>query len=114
MDSSGTTQTVLGTIMEDLSAGAPPAPGPLSPFGGGVDSTLIIARPEEGSTGDGVNGGRGFFNGISFASPPANVLRVRFKFGVVKTGRFLLLVTPQAKFGPTPLEEIRSAEKTGQ
>ncbi|HYJ86395.1 MAG TPA: hypothetical protein VEW46_10085 [Pyrinomonadaceae bacterium] len=114
MDSSGTMRTVLGTIMEDLSAGAPPAPGPLSPFGGGIDNTLITARPEEGSTGDGVNGGRGFFNGISFASPPANVFRVRFKFGVVKTGRFILLVTPQAKFGPTPLEGIRSEEKAGQ
>jgi uncharacterized repeat protein (TIGR01451 family) len=114
MDSGGINQTVLGTVMEDLSVGAPPAPGPLSPFGGGIDNTLIVARPEEGSTGDGVNGGRGFFNGISFASPPANVFRVRFKFGVVKTGRFILLITPQAKFGPTPLEGIRSEEKTGR
>lgn len=114
MDSTGIEQTVLGTVMEDLSVGAPPAPGPLSPFGGGIDNTLIVARPEPDSTGDGVNGGRGFFNGISFASPPANVFRVRFKFGVVKTGRFILLVTPQAKFGPTPLEGIRSEGKIGQ
>ena len=114
MDSTGIEQTVLGTVMEDLSVGAPPAPGPLSPLGGGIDNTLIVARPEPGSTGDGVNGGTGFFNGISFASPPANVFRVRFKFGVVKTGRFILLVTPQAKFGPTPLEGLRSEDKTGQ
>jgi uncharacterized repeat protein (TIGR01451 family) len=111
MDSSGIEQTVLGTVMEDLSVGAPPAPGPLSPFGGGVDNTLIIARDEEGAVGDGVTGGRGFFNAVGFSDPPANVMRIKLKFGVVKTGRFILLITPQAKFGPTPLEGIRSGEK---
>ncbi len=115
VDSGGTSQFVYGTVMDDLSVGEPAAPGPLSPLGGGVDNTVTLNPSANSATvGDGVTGGTGQYNSVSFSSAPANVLRLRIKFGVVKSGRFILLLTPQAKFGSAPLEGINSTEKTGR
>jgi hypothetical protein len=33
---------------------------------------------------------------------PGDVMFVKFKFGVVKSGRFLVLFTPEASSAPTP------------
>lgn len=114
VDSGGTQQFVFGTVLEDLSVGQPSAPGPLSPLGGGVDNT-VVPNPSSNtaSVGDGVTGGIGQYNTNAISSPPVNVIRLRIKFGVVKSGRFILLLTPQAKFGPTPLEDLRT-DKPGQ
>jgi hypothetical protein len=115
VDGGGIARTVFGTVMEDLSAGAPPAPGPLSPFGGGVDNTVIInGSSNSSSVGDGVTGGTGLFNVVAFSDPPANVIRIRLKFGVVKSGRFILLLTPMAKLGPTPLPGVTSGDQPSQ
>jgi hypothetical protein len=112
VDSGGTGRIVLGTVMEDLSVGAPPAPGPLSPFGGGVDNTVIInSSSNSASVGDGVTGGTGLFNVVASSEAPANVMRIRFKFGVVRSGRFILLITPMARLGPTPLPGLSSADQ---
>jgi hypothetical protein len=99
VDSSATAQTVHGTVMEDLSAALPPpAPGPLSPLGGGVDNTLIVNPSSAGiSVGNGVTGGLGNFGTTMGISGPTNVLRVKVKFGVVRNGRFILLIVPMAK-----------------
>jgi hypothetical protein len=104
VDSGGTAQMVNGTVMEDLSAALPPpAPGPLSPKGGGVDNTLIVNPSAAGnSVGDGVTGGTGNFSTTIGTSGPTNVLRVKVKFGVVSNGRFVLLLTPMAKTSATP------------
>jgi uncharacterized repeat protein (TIGR01451 family) len=101
VDSTSTPQTVLGTVMEDLSASATPTPpgaGPLSPSGGGVDSSVVL-NPSNAvvSTGDGVTGGSGVFSTAITTGAPGNVIRLKIKFGVVKSGRFILLITPQAK-----------------
>lgn len=114
-DSGGTSRFVFGTVMDDLSVAEPPASGPLSPLGGGVDNTVTLnPSADSASVGDGVTGGTGQYNSVSFAGAPANVLRLRIKFGVVRSGRFILLLTPQAKFGPTPLEDLRTGQKSGQ
>jgi hypothetical protein len=90
--------------MEDLSAAVPPRPpGPLSPLGGGIDNTLIVNPSGAGiSVGNGVTGGLGNFGTTIGASGPTNVLRVKVKFGVVRNGRFILLITPMAKTSLTP------------
>jgi len=115
VDSGGVARTVFGTVMEDLSVGAPPAPGPLSPYGGGVDNTLIVnPSSNNASVGDGVTGGTGLFNIVGFSSAPANVMRIKLKFGVVRGGRFILLLTPMAKLGPTPLPGVSSGDQPEQ
>lgn len=114
-DSGGTTRTVFGTVLEDLSMGAPPAPGPLSPLGGGIDNTLIVnPSGNNASVGDGVTGGTGLYNIVGFSSGPASIMRLKFKFGVVQGGRFIILITPMAKFGPTPLEGVNSGDQPSQ
>lgn len=105
--SDGTTFFVNGSSLEDIAI-APGGPGAnLSPLGGGGDNSYVInsALPTS-SVGDGVSGGPGSFavaqpNSGSTTSS-ARVLRVGFKFGVVKAGRFKLLLGREA-FGPTPV-----------
>ena len=104
--SDGTLFFVNGSSLEDVTAGAP-GPTPLSPLGGGGDNSYVInsALPTA-SVGDGVSGGPGSFavsqpNSGSTTSS-SRVLRVGFKFGVVKAGRFKLLLGREA-FGPTPV-----------
>ena len=104
--SDGTLFFVNGSSLEDIAV-APGGPGAnLSPLGGGGDNSYVInsALPTA-SVGDGVSGGPGSFavaqpNSGSTTSS-ARVLRVGFKFGVVKSGRFKLLLGREA-FGPTP------------
>ncbi|HYJ87202.1 MAG TPA: hypothetical protein VEW46_14165 [Pyrinomonadaceae bacterium] len=107
VDSGGTAWIVNGTVMEDLSAPssspAPPGTGPLSPFGGGIDNSIIIGHADNaGFIGDGVTGGVGSFGTTLATSGPTSVLRVRVKFGVVRSGRFIVLITPMAKISPSP------------
>jgi hypothetical protein len=87
--------------MEDLSASATPTPpgaGPLSPNGGGVDNSLVLNPSASiASTGDGVTGGSGVFSTTITTGAPGNVVRLKIKFGVVKSGRFIILITPMAK-----------------
>jgi len=98
-DCHGVDQTVNGTVMEDLSLamGPPilPGPGPLSPFGGGIDTSLIV-NPF-GSIGDGVTGGTGVFATVVGTTPASKVLFIKIRFGVVKSGRFKVLVIPEGK-----------------
>lgn len=104
--SDGTLFFVNGSSLEDIAV-APGGPGAnLSPLGGGGDNSYVInsALPTA-SVGDGVSGGPGSFavsqpNSGSTTSS-SRVLRVGFKFGVVKAGRFKLLLGREA-FGPTP------------
>ncbi len=103
VDSSNTAQTVFGTVIQDLSASAiptPPGTGPLSPFGGGVDSMLAV-NPSNlpASLGDGVTGGTGVINTTVAGG---STIRLKFKFGVVRGGRFILLVQPMTGPSPTP------------
>jgi hypothetical protein len=103
VDSSSTARFVNGTVMEDLSIGGAPGAGPLSPNGGGVDNTVIInPSSANASVGDGVNGGVGTFATVVGTTDPARVIRVQVKFGVVKNGRFILLLVPMAKASPAP------------
>lgn len=103
VDSGGTAQFVNGTVLEDLSVGAPLGQGPLSPNGGGIDNTLIInPSTSNGTVGDGVTGGVGNFATTIGTTDPAKVIRVKVKFGVVRRGRFILLIVPMAKSSPTP------------
>ncbi|MEK6283035.1 MAG: PKD domain-containing protein [Acidobacteriota bacterium] len=107
VDSGGTAWIVNGTVMEDLSmpslSPAPPGTGPLSPFGGGVDNSIIIGHADNaGFIGDGVTGGVGNFGTTLATSGPTSVLRVKVKFGVVRSGRFIVLITPMAKISPSP------------
>jgi hypothetical protein len=101
VDSTATPQTVMGTVMEDLSAApapTPPGTGPLSPTGGGVDSSVVLnPSTSVASTGDGVTGGSGVFSTTITAGAPGNVVRLKLKFGVAKSGRFIILITPMAK-----------------
>lgn len=100
VDSTGTAQSVKGTVLEDLSTvGAPiPAPGQLSPLGGGIDNSLVInPSTASASVGTGVNGGTGVFaTGVGSGTS----IRVKVKFGVVKTGRFVILVVPMGQTVP--------------
>jgi uncharacterized repeat protein (TIGR01451 family) len=102
VDSSDTAYAVHGTVMEDLNATATPTPPDtparlLSPFGGGVDNSFIVnPSSSSSSVGDGVTGGTGVF--ATFIGD-GDVIRIKIKFGVVKSGRFILLITPAAKTG---------------
>jgi uncharacterized repeat protein (TIGR01451 family) len=102
VDGSNTSYMVNGTVIEDLSATATPTPPDtppnfLSPFGGGVDNSVIInSSSSNSSVGDGATGGTGVFSTIVHDT---EVIRIRLKFGVVRSGRFILLVTPAAKTG---------------
>ncbi|MEK6281956.1 MAG: Ig-like domain repeat protein [Acidobacteriota bacterium] len=101
VDSTGTAQVVHGTVMEDLSVGGAPGSGPLSPLGGGLDSSLVVNPSGPGvSVGDGVTGGTGNFGTTMGTSGPTQELRIRIKFGVVRSGRFILLLSPMAKPSP--------------
>jgi hypothetical protein len=111
--SDGTTFFVNGSVLEDVGVGptglpTPVAnPTPLSPLGGGGDNSYVInSNLPTSAVGDGVSGGPGSFavtqpsSGSTTSS--SRVLRVAFKFGVVKAGRFKLLLGREA-FGPTPV-----------
>jgi len=108
VDSSGVARVVAGTVLEDTfvgAAGTPtPSTGSLQPFGGGSNSTFVVNTTTVGGTtlnvappgpapitliGDGVNGGTGSF---SFPIASASTFRIAFKFGVVRSGRFKLLL----------------------
>jgi uncharacterized repeat protein (TIGR01451 family) len=103
VDGGGTAQFVNGTVMEDLSVGAAPGAGPLSPKGGGIDSTFIInPSSNTASVGDGVTGGVGNFATVISTTDPTKVIRVKVKFGVVRSGRFILLLVSMAKNSPAP------------
>jgi hypothetical protein len=103
VDGGGTAQFVNGTVMEDLSVGAAPGAGPLSPKGGGIDSTFIInPSTNTASVGDGVTGGVGNFATAIGTTDPSKLLRVSVKFGVVRSGRFILLLVPMARNSPAP------------
>lgn len=106
VDSSNTTQAVLGSILEDTSVlgSGTPAVGRHQPFGGGSNSSWVAttASPAAGGAaaaivGDGVNGGTG-----SFAASAGTLRRIGFKFGVVKSGRFKLLIGPEVAGSGTP------------
>jgi hypothetical protein len=99
VDACGSIQTFNGTVLEDLS-GPGGAPGELSPFAGGIDSSLIVNpffRTSPSSVGTGVSGGQGVFATIVGKTPADKVLFVQIKFGVVSSGRFKLLITPEGK-----------------
>ncbi len=89
----GSPVTFLGTVLEDLSQ-ASPAQGALSPFGGGVDSSLIIIDAAQPTIGDGVTGGKGIF-GIGL--PIGGTVRVQFRFGIVRGGAYNILISPMVR-----------------
>jgi len=108
VDSSGTARVVAGTVLEDTFVGpagtATPATGSLQPLGGGSNSTWVVNTTTVGGTtlnvapaspaaitlvGDGVNGGTGSF---SYPIADKSVIRIAFKFGVVRSGRFKILL----------------------
>jgi len=106
VDSTGTARVVAGTVLEDtfVAPAAPPATGALQPFGGGSNSTFVVNTTTVGGTtlnvappgpapivliGDGVNGGTGSF---SYPIASGATFRIAFKFGVVRSGRFKLLL----------------------
>jgi uncharacterized repeat protein (TIGR01451 family)/fimbrial isopeptide formation D2 family protein len=101
MDCENTLQVINGTVLEDLSitgGAALAAPGPLSPLGGGIDTSLIVNPSFNASSiGDGVTGGSGVFATVVGTSPANKVLFIKFKFGVVRPGRFKLLIIPEGK-----------------
>jgi hypothetical protein len=92
-DTSGTLRTVRGTVLEDIVVGAP-APGGLSPLGGGLNNSLVVTAASPGAA-------TGTFSPGTII--PGDVMFVKFKFGVVKSGRFLVLFTPEASSSPTAL-----------
>lgn len=100
-----TLRTVLGTVIEDLNvAGTATAPPALSPLGGGIDNSMFLNPSEaDASRGpDGVSGGSGVY-ATTFATAGATKSRdVNFKFGVVKSGRFKFLYTPEAASATAP------------
>jgi hypothetical protein len=103
VDSSSTARNVYGTVLEDLSVGGGTGAGPLSPNGGGIDNTYILnPSTANASVGDGVTGGVGNFASSIGTSGPTREIRVQVKFGVVKNGRFILLLVPMAKTTPAP------------
>ena len=118
VDSSGTARVVSGTVLEDTfvgPAGTPtPNTGSHQPFGGGSNSTFVVNTTTVGNTtlnvanpgpapitliGDGVNGGTGTF---AFPIASAGTFRIAFKFGVVRSGRFKLLLGREVATSATP------------
>jgi PKD repeat protein len=91
VDSSGTARLVFGSTLEDTSVGAVglPAVGRHQPFGGGGNSSFV-ATTAIAPVGDGVNGGIGSFAAIT--GPEGRIFRIAFKVGVVRSGRFKLLL----------------------
>ncbi|MGI9067106.1 MAG: hypothetical protein ACR2HX_11980 [Pyrinomonadaceae bacterium] len=117
VDSSGTARVVAGTVLEDvfLAPAARPATGALQPFGGGSNSTFVVNTTATNNTtlnvaapgpapitliGDGVSGGTGRFH---FPIASAGTFRVAFKFGVVRSGRFKVLLGREIATSATPL-----------
>jgi hypothetical protein len=95
VDGSNIPELVLGAILEDTSitGGGIPAVGRHQPLGGGSNSSYVTTSvmPLPGGAaghvvGDGVNGGVGTF------ATNGTVQRIAFKFGVVRSGRFKLLI----------------------
>jgi len=119
VDSSGTARIVWGTVLEDVytDPAATPATGVLQPFGGGGNSSFVLNSTAVGSgtpyvappsaaitnIGDGVSGGTGSFTVPTMSSSATNTIRVAFKFGVVKSGRFKLLLGREVATTATPL-----------
>ncbi|HYJ86305.1 MAG TPA: hypothetical protein VEW46_09635 [Pyrinomonadaceae bacterium] len=108
--SDGTLFFVNGSSIEDIAvaAAAPPNGGTnLSPLGGGGDNSLVInSQLPSNAVGDGVSGGPGTF---AFTQPASGsttsstrVLRVGFRFGVVRAGRFKVLLGREMA-GPSPV-----------
>lgn len=110
VDSSGVARVVAGSVLEDvyLAPAATPVTGALQPFGGGSNSTFVVntqstavetlnvANPGPAPIaliGDGVSGGTGRF-GRTIAAGTA--FRIAFKFGVVRSGRFKILLGREA------------------
>jgi hypothetical protein len=91
-DSSSTLRNVRGTVLEDILAGGP-GPGGLSPLGGGFNNSLVVTAATPGAA-------TGTFSPGTII--PGDVMFVKFKFGVVKSGRFIVLFTPEASSSPTP------------
>ena len=103
--SDGTVFFVNGSVLEDVVTTA--GPTSLSPLGGGGNNSYVInSNLSPNALGDGVSGGPGSFAvaqpNVGSTSSSSRVLRVAFKFGVVKAGRFKLLIGREA-FGPTPV-----------
>ena len=80
-------------MLEDAFVMGGPATAPLSPLGGGVNSSLVVTAASPGAAA-------GIFSPGTII--PGDVIFVKFKFGVVKSGRFLVLFTPEASSSPTP------------
>jgi len=125
-DSGGTLRLVNGSVLEDVQvSGAVPsfptpapaatlAPGALQPFGGGSNSSwvtntqVISGLPAAGTasnvnnnlSANGVDDGTGTF--ATAIGGVGGTLRIAFKFGVVKSGRFKVLIGREAA-GPSPL-----------
>jgi hypothetical protein len=93
VDSSNVTQTVRGSVIEDTSTGGPAQYVPL----GGGSNTSVVATSATALTGNGVNGGTGSFGLVT------GTVRIGFKFGVVKSGRFKLLLGPEVATSATPV-----------
>jgi hypothetical protein len=117
VDSSGVAQVVWGTVLEDVFAAPNPRPatGALAPFGGGSNSTFVANTTVVGNTtlnvapagpapitliGDGVSGGTGTF---AFPIPNTNTIRIAFKFGVGRSGRFKLFLGREIATAATPI-----------
>jgi len=112
--SDGTIFFVNGSSLEDVGPGPTggptpiPNPTPLSPLGGGGNNSYVInSNMSPTAVGDGVSGGPASFavaqSNVGSTSSSTRVLRVAFKFGVVKSGRFKLLLGREA-FGPAPVD----------
>lgn len=110
VDSSGTARVVAGSVLEDvyLAPAATPVTGALQPFGGGSNSTFVVNTTTVAGTtlnvappgpaaitliGDGVSGGTGHFAYPIAKDAP---FRIAFKFGVVRSGRFKILLGREA------------------
>jgi hypothetical protein len=114
VDSSGTARIVWGTVLEDVftAPAARPATGALAPFGGGSNASFVANTTAVGNTtlnivnpgpsaitliGDGVSGGTGSY---PFPIASGGTIRIAFKFGVVRSGRFKLLLGREVGTGP--------------
>jgi hypothetical protein len=103
VDSTNATRTVLGSVLEDTSVaggGGTPQIGRHQPLGGGSNSSYVPTSATSVS-GDGTNGGLGSFSLGGAAA--AGDIRIAFKFGVVKSGRFKLLLGPEGLSSATPV-----------